>query len=173
MLEGPYDACVVLGGGVENNKPSHYTKSRMSKGIELVMKRHAIFLMLTGSKSELNVMYELAVRNGLPSDRIVVCHPSKTTIGNAYYAKKEAIARGLKSMIIVTSSFHMDRALAIFDSIFGEGYVIVGQPSHEEVDVRTLEREERLKTLIPLLKLFKRGDHEEIMSIARLLGIED
>jgi|YelNatPaOPRAMG01_1025707.scaffolds.fasta_scaffold07961_15 uncharacterized SAM-binding protein YcdF (DUF218 family) len=167
-----HDVCIVLGGGVEHDKPSVHTKARLMEGIKLLKKRHAKFLMLTGSRMELNIMYTIASRH-IDPNKIIVCKPSKTTIGNAYYAKLKAIEHQFKKLIVVTSNFHMERALAIFNLIFGDEYIIIGRPSNEDVESSLLEREKKLKIFLTLLDTFKKGDHETVMHIARLFKIED
>ena len=129
--------------------------------------------MLTGSKDELQAMYNIAIEKGITPEKIIVCQPSRTTIGNAYYAKKKAIQHGLRKIVVVTSDFHMIRALRIFEIVFGDSYTITGEGSTEEVEVEILEREEKLKSLLPLLRLLRKGDHEQIMQVARFLGVEE
>jgi uncharacterized SAM-binding protein YcdF (DUF218 family) len=167
-----YDAVIVLGGGVDDGKASKITISRLNMAVKAILSGLSQNLILTGSKEEIEAMYEEAIKLGVKRESIFVCNPSKTTIGNAYYAKIKLMELGFRKVILVTSSFHMERALAIFRHMLGGDYEIMEYPSYEEVDEEILKKEENLKVLIPLLNLFKEGDHETIMSIAKALGIE-
>jgi len=167
-----YDAVIVLGGGVDNGKASAITLHRLKTAISVILSRLSQNLILTGSREEIEVMYQEATKLGIRHESIFKCNPSKTTIGNAYYAKIKLMELGFGKVVLVTSSFHMERALAIFRRMLGEGYEIMEYPSYEEVSEEILKREEDLKALTPLLNLFKEGDHEAIMSVARALGIE-
>jgi uncharacterized SAM-binding protein YcdF (DUF218 family) len=168
-----YDAVIVLGGGVDNGKASAITLHRLKTAISVILSGLSQNLILTGSREEIEAMYQEATKLGIRLESIFKCNPSKTTIGNAYYAKIKLIELEFKRVVLVTSSFHMERALAIFRRILGECYEVMEYPSHEEVNEEILKREENLKALIPLLNLFKEGDHEAIMSAARAVGIEE
>jgi len=167
-----YDAVIVLGGGADNDKASIVTLHRLKMAVKAILSGLSQNLILTGSKEEIEAMYKEAIKLGIKRESIFTCNPSKTTIGNAYYAKIKLMELGFKKVVLVTSSFHMERALAIFRLMLGEGYEIMEYPSSEEVNEEILKREESLKDLIPLLNLFKEGDHETIMSAVRTLGIE-
>ncbi|MEM2704420.1 MAG: YdcF family protein [Candidatus Bathyarchaeia archaeon] len=168
-----FDAVVVLGGGVYGDKVSSCTCSRLATAVNIILCGLSQNLILTGSEKEIELMYKEAITLGLNPEQIFKCEPSKTTIGNAFYAKLKIMELGFKRIILVTSHFHMERALAIFKQMFGDNYDIHGYSSHECVSEEILKREETLRAFIPLLNLFKKGDHETIMGIARALGIEE
>jgi len=160
---------VVLGGGFGVGSASYY---RVLKGIELFRTLRASYLILTGSKDESSYMYSIASRYIDPM-KIVVCAPSKTTIGNAYYAKLVIMGLGISRVVVVTSRYHIERASKIFEWIFGPSYHIEFYYNEEEpIDDNAVKREEELRRFIPFLELFSKGDHETIIAVAKFLGIE-
>lgn len=173
FISETFEAVVVLGGGVNGNRTSPITRSRLETAIKVILDGFSKNLILTGSKEEIEAMYEEAIALGLSPEQIFKCEPSKTTIGNAFYAKLKIMELGFRRILLVTSNFHMERALTIFKQMFEDSYEIYGYPSDERVSEETLKREEILRAFILLLNLFKKGDHEMIMSIARVLGIEE
>ncbi|MEM2514665.1 MAG: YdcF family protein [Candidatus Bathyarchaeia archaeon] len=172
-VSGVFDAVVVLGGGVNGDRASPITRSRLKVAVDIILDGFSKNLILTGSKEEIETMYKEAITLGLSPEHIFKCKPSKTTIGNAFYTKLKIMELGFRRIILVTSHFHMERALAVFEQMFGDNYDIHGYSSHERVSEEVLKREEILRAFIPFLNLFKKGDHEIIMGIARALGIEE
>lgn len=167
-----YDAAVVLGCGASGEEPSYHTWRRLKVGLDLVLSGRVRCLMLAGSEGELKAMYRKAVECVSPLN-IIVCSPSKTTIGNAYSAKIEAISRGFRKIVVVTSDFHIERALKIFETTFGNNYLLAYTCSRESAQEEVLKREERLKKFTFLLNLFGKGNHETIIRVARILRIEN
>lgn len=165
------DAVIVLGGGVIDASKNSVSLPRLREGVKLIMNRTCSKLILAGTEEEIKSMYEKAIELGVDPQVIIKCHPSRTTIGNAYYSKLVADELKLRKLAIVTSEFHMERALAIFRQVFGNNYEMIGKPT-PEAPKDAVKREKLLRILIPLLKLFKSGDHETIMKVARVLGIE-
>jgi uncharacterized SAM-binding protein YcdF (DUF218 family) len=97
------DAIVVLTGGA----------SRISDGIELLASGRGKRLLISGAFpttnsneiSRLNPEHEQWVRCCVDFDRAV------NTLGNALEIKRWAEERGFRSLIVVTSNYHMPRAL--------------------------------------------------------------
>lgn len=103
-LRGDADAIVVLTGGA----------SRIADAIELLASGRGKRLLISGANravnaneiSRLNPEFERWVRCCVDFDR------SLNTLGNAIETRRWAEARGFRSLIVVTSSYHMPRALA-------------------------------------------------------------
>jgi uncharacterized SAM-binding protein YcdF (DUF218 family) len=103
-LRGGADAIVVLTGGA----------SRIADGIELLASGRGRRLLISGANratnsneiSRLNPDFDRWVRCCVDFDR------SLNTLGNAIETRRWAEARGFHSLIVVTSSYHMPRALA-------------------------------------------------------------
>ena len=104
MLQRDADGIVVLTGGA----------SRISDAIELLAAGRGKRLLISGANrattpveiSRLNPEYERIVSCCVDFDR------SLNTLGNAIETKHWAQSRGFRSLIVVTSNYHMPRALA-------------------------------------------------------------
>jgi uncharacterized SAM-binding protein YcdF (DUF218 family) len=104
QLSAKADGIVALTGGA----------SRISDGIELLALGHGKRLLISGANpttnsheiSRLNPDFAKWVRCCVDFDR------SLNTLGNAVEIRRWAEQRGFRSLIIVTSNYHMPRALA-------------------------------------------------------------
>src|SRR5919201_2356907 len=103
-VTGESDAIVELTGGA----------SRIADAIELLASGRGKRLLISGANratnsneiSRLNPEFERWVRCCVDFDR------SLNTLGNAVETKRWAESRGFRSLIVVTSNYHMPRALA-------------------------------------------------------------
>ncbi|HKA79338.1 MAG TPA: YdcF family protein [Xanthobacteraceae bacterium] len=103
-LDRSADGIVALTGGA----------SRIADAIELLASGRGKRLLISGANratnsneiSRLNPEFERWVRCCVDFDR------SLNTLGNAIETKRWAESRGFRSLIVVTSSYHMPRALA-------------------------------------------------------------
>ena len=98
------DGIVVLTGGA----------SRISDAIELLAAGHGRRLLISGANRSTN-QSEIARLNP-EFARVVGCcvdfDRSLNTLGNAIETRRWAQSRGFRSLIVVTSSYHMPRAMA-------------------------------------------------------------
>jgi uncharacterized SAM-binding protein YcdF (DUF218 family) len=103
-LRGRADGIVALTGGA----------SRIPDAIELLASGHGARLLISGANpattpheiSRLRPEFERWVRCCIDFDRAV------NTLGNAIETRQWAERRGFRSLIVVTSNYHMPRALA-------------------------------------------------------------
>lgn len=153
-----YDAVIVLGAGVGD-----IGIGRIKKGIEVVKSGLARILVFVGGPDDGSLAMSLARTHGLSDSQIYVDTNSRNTVDNAYYAKKVLERLNTKKVVLVTSKFHMERSLAIFEWVLGDEFLVVPVPVEDEPDRELIEKEERLKKLIPVMKIFfTKGDAEGI-----------
>ncbi len=130
-LEQSYEGVVVLSGmlhlNISNKSQLEFSGAadRILKGIELVKNGVAKKLLISGgtgsltnpSKSEATLLAEFAIRQGVPKDKIIVEANSRNTYENAVETEKLVRSHDLKSLILVTSAFHMYRSLGCFSEV--------------------------------------------------------
>ncbi len=125
-----YKFVVVLGGKIypHDHQPvsSQITPSllsRLSHAIALVKKKPDATLVLTGngaeSKTEAEVMEAFALEMGVEKNKIFVEKKSMNTQDHPLYLK--SLLQG-KKFVIVTSAYHMKRAVGLFRAQGLEGY---------------------------------------------------
>ncbi len=113
------DFIVVLGGGAYN---SGYLKASSYKRLItafLLHRRTGKPLILSGGASigvipEARVMKQLLLEFGVEERDIIADLRSRDTFENARYVKEICDRVGCKSITLVTSAFHMRRALMVF-----------------------------------------------------------
>jgi uncharacterized SAM-binding protein YcdF (DUF218 family) len=104
-LDRDADGIVVLTGGT----------SRVSDALELLAAGRGKRLLITGVNP--GTTTGGIARQVVDYDRLLACcvdldHSAQNTFGNAVQARHWAIERGFHSLIVVTSAYHMPRALA-------------------------------------------------------------
>jgi uncharacterized SAM-binding protein YcdF (DUF218 family) len=128
------DAIVVLSGMLEINEVGDSTyiewgdPDRFYGGIALFKAGKAQKLVFTGGKmpwdkvkkTEGEVLKEYAISNGIPSEKIFVTKDVENTADESV-AVKEIISPS-KSIILVTSAFHMYRAKRLFEKA---GFIVI------------------------------------------------
>lgn len=108
------DCIIVLGCLVHNNiSPSRMLKDRLTVGIELYRSGAAPKILMSGDHGrtkydEVNVMKNVAVENGVPSEDVFMDHAGFSTYETMYRAKE---IFGAKKVIIVTQQYHLSRAV--------------------------------------------------------------
>jgi uncharacterized SAM-binding protein YcdF (DUF218 family) len=105
VLKGDADGIVVLTGGA----------SRIADAIELLAAGHGKRLLISGvhPTTTANVIARLVPEyGGLLSCCVDLDHSAVNTVGNAQETRRWAKARGFRSLIVVTSSYHMPRTMA-------------------------------------------------------------
>jgi uncharacterized SAM-binding protein YcdF (DUF218 family) len=104
-LTAKADGIVALTGGA----------SRVVDAIELLAAGHGRRLLITGVN---RTTHSSELARLIPDyQRLFVCcidldHTARNTIGNAVEARRWSANRGFRSLVVVTSSYHMPRAMA-------------------------------------------------------------
>tara|TARA_Y100000310_G_scaffold171085_1_gene171237 strand:+ start:1747 stop:2295 length:549 start_codon:yes stop_codon:yes gene_type:complete len=130
---------VILGGSITNKgKIPKDALSRVKKGLKLFKKGQVDFFMVSGGfmsqkfprLSEAKLFKDFLVKHGVPKSKIIMENRSRDTLGNAIFCKKIFIKKKLeKNITLITSDYHLKRALSVFRHIFGKRYKIVGVKS--------------------------------------------
>lgn len=109
-------------GDVVENGLDRYSLQRLQKGVRLWKRGFASFLLFSGGSADrrgnghpgAQRMALEAEARGIPRERIVVEHGSKDTRHNVMNSSSILRERGWDSLILVTSDFHMKRAVNLF-----------------------------------------------------------
>jgi uncharacterized SAM-binding protein YcdF (DUF218 family) len=160
LLEGPYeplvasDAIVVISGDE--------AMARYRDGVRLYRAGWAPRLIFSGAAqdggfSNAEVMRTMAIEDGVPSEAILVDPAGDDTYGNAVHTKKLMEAHSLKSAILVTSPYHLQRAVVTFRGVYdGSGIRVIGRSAPDGAWRKTnwwLKTETRQLTFRELEKL--------------------
>ena len=125
------DCIIVLSCDIKKDGSiGNETKLRTDKGIELLKKEKAKYVIFSGKDSFLSThnlktslaksMQIYAIKNGIPKNKILLEEESLDTIGNAFFTKENILKpKKLKNLIVVTCDYHMPRTKYIFNKILG------------------------------------------------------
>jgi len=119
------DAIVVISGDE--------AQSRYRDGVRLYRAGWAPALIFSGatydgSFSNAEAMRAMAVEEGIPPAAILVEPDGEDTYGNAVGTRNLMVKRGMHSAILVTSPYHLQRAVLTFRGVFaGTDIRIVGR----------------------------------------------
>ncbi len=127
-------ALIVLGNRLRRCLPSHEMKGRIETAIEFSKLVHPDFLVLTGGQtshgcthSESEEMSRLLPNHDDFSFEVLLERQSMNTLENAIYARKLLSERDYGgALYIVTSCYHISRAIFIFSSVFPQVKVKAG-----------------------------------------------
>jgi uncharacterized SAM-binding protein YcdF (DUF218 family)/glycosyltransferase involved in cell wall biosynthesis len=133
----PADAIVVFAGGVgESGKAGGGAEERLQRAVDLYKTGDARHVVLSSgyvySYPEAEVMRMLAVGQGVPPDAIVVENRSTNTYQNVAFVHEILRERGWTSVLLVSSPYHMRRALLVWHKLAPEVRVIPAPPSRSQ-----------------------------------------
>ena len=99
------DAIVVLAGG----------KGRIDEGVRLFRERRAEYLFLIGVDPSVrkNDLYRPQPGDP-PSDKVILEKTSRNTLENAIYGRELIVANKIRSIILITSRYHLKRSSILF-----------------------------------------------------------
>jgi uncharacterized SAM-binding protein YcdF (DUF218 family) len=149
VLPERIDGILVLGGAVDPRLSQSYGETvfnssvgRVLAGIALARHHPEAKLALIGGEGELfpagyaeaRAMESFALEEGIASARIILEERSRSTHENAVYAKEMIRPQSGETWMLVTSAFHMPRAIASFG---GVGWPVIPYPADYKVDPQT------------------------------------
>lgn len=118
------DYCVVLGAQIRANGPSDTLRRRLDRAVEYLRQNPETQVIVSGCQgsneptSEARGMYDYLVEAGITPERIQLEEASRNTCENLEFSGR-LLNRWEDSVVIVTSNFHMFRALQLAK---GAGY---------------------------------------------------
>ncbi|MCH7693749.1 MAG: YdcF family protein [Proteobacteria bacterium] len=109
-----HDVIVILGAGL-----GPALRRRVAHGTRLFHAGRAGHLIVTGGAigtrpTEAEAMRALALRHGVPEERIIVEDKATHTLENALYTARIMEDRGWARALVVSDPFHLPRALFLF-----------------------------------------------------------
>ena len=115
----PADAIVVFAGGVgESGKAGGGAQERIKHAVDLYRSGVAPVLILSSGYvytfHEAEVMRALAVDQGVPPSRILLEEQATNTLQNVKYVDDILRARGWRKIVLVSSPYHMRRAVMVW-----------------------------------------------------------
>lgn len=148
------DAIIVISG--EDNM------ARLRAGVQLWEEQWAPILIFSGAAREgpisnAEALRRLAIAEGVPPSAILVEEAGTDTYGNAVYTRRLMEAHGLRSGILVTSPYHLQRASLTFQGVFKGSNIRIIAAAAPDSDWRKqswwLRPDLRLLTLSEIEKL--------------------
>ncbi len=124
----PADAAIVLGAAVYGNRPSPVLRERINHAIGLYQQGYVQWVIFTGGQGQINeppeaeVARQYAIANGLPAEAVLVETTSTNTWENLANAQIVAQTQDLDSFLVVSTPFHMKRAILIAGELGMEAY---------------------------------------------------
>ena len=116
---GDYDTIIVLGAQVKaDGTPSVALQRRLTAALESYREKPALIIVCGAQganepRAEGDVMREWLLERGVPEEDVVAETASFNTRENLTYARAIMEHRGLHEALIVTSDYHVARALAL------------------------------------------------------------
>jgi uncharacterized SAM-binding protein YcdF (DUF218 family)/glycosyltransferase involved in cell wall biosynthesis len=131
------DAIVVFAGGVgESGKAGGGAQERLKKAVDLYQAGTADYLVLSSgyvySFREADVMRALAIDQGVPASRIVLEERAANTYQNVTFVDQILKPRGWRSILLVSSPYHMRRALLVWRKVDPGVEVIPSPPEQSQ-----------------------------------------
>jgi len=115
----PADAIVVLGGGVgESGKAGEGYQERVKHAVDLYRAGLSPSIIFSSGYTfifqEAEMMKALAVTHGVPDEAIILDTNAANTFQNTEFVERALMQRGWRSILLVSSPYHMRRAVWTF-----------------------------------------------------------
>ena len=152
---GSNEYAIVLGAKVKaGNIPSLSLRYRLESALAYAIENPHVKLVLAGGQGadedieEAVVMKEFLLENGIPEERLIVENQSTSTYENLLFSQ-ELLPDDLKSVTIITSDYHLQRAKILAEKLGWEADVVAAKtPEITAMKVRLRERLALVKTYI-------------------------
>ena len=128
------DCIMVLGSLFAN-------KYRTPKAVELYQNKRSNKILICGGKkvdneiTEASMMKDYMLNQGIPDDAIILENESQTTIENMTYARlyldKEFGLKHIKTILLVTTRFHMRRSIQMAKTYLPSSIKIIPCPADD------------------------------------------
>ena len=113
------DAIVVLAGG----------KGRVEEGVRLFRESRAEYLFLVGVDPSVRKSDLYRPRRGDPSaDNVILEKSSRNTLENSLYGRDVIVQSGVRSILLITSRYHLKRASILFRNSLPKNVTIIPYP---------------------------------------------
>lgn len=118
------DAIVVFAGGVgESGKAGQGYEERLKYAVELYKEGYASHLIFSSGYTyaikEIDIMKALAISMGVSPDAILLENQAGNTYENVKYTKMILDKEGWKSILLISSPYHMRRVSLVYNKIGG------------------------------------------------------
>ncbi|MCL6600462.1 MAG: YdcF family protein [Alicyclobacillus macrosporangiidus] len=119
----PSDAAIILGAYTDGYRPGTALTARLKVGLDLYRRGYIRFLIVSGGRgpdesvSESRSMKRFLILNGVPPDVILEDRHSADTWENLTNSRRVMEAHGLRTAVIVTSDYHLPRAMAVAERL--------------------------------------------------------
>ena len=143
---GDSDVIIVLGAQVkEDGTPSVALERRLTAAHESYLEDRQLIIVCGAQggnepRPEGDVMRDWLIARGVPEEDVVAETDSFNTRENLTYAKAIMESRGLENALVVTSDYHVARALKLCEQV-GISAVGKGSPSKPEYFIKNHFRE--------------------------------
>jgi uncharacterized SAM-binding protein YcdF (DUF218 family)/thiamine kinase-like enzyme len=129
-------AIIVFSGGIKRNGTlPFFVKSRLEKAYYIFQQKTVPTIIVSGKwgvqlteepkTTEADSMAEYLIELGVPKQAIIKERKSRDTISSIYYLKTTILEpRKIKTLYIVTSDFHKERAEYLLSKILGSVYEV-------------------------------------------------
>lgn len=163
-------------------KLSEESKKRIEKGLDLLYKGLADFLIMNGGPGQYtkpvngskfvnrfsniprhcDLMKEYALKLGADKNKILVQNYSSDTIGEAFFVKAFILEPNcFTNNFLVTSNYHILRSSIIYDYILGEKYFTVYVSTDvpkQKVKIEINKEFKKIKKFFDFVKCINKGD---------------
>lgn len=164
---------ILLGNEISRKGTlSHEALTRVKKAHALLKKGEIETLVLTGGHrnhlkpkvSEARLYWRYLTSKGISRKKLILEEESKETLGNAIFSKKLVTQQKSKSLVLITSNYHMKRSLMVFQHIFGNKYSFESVTSRPKLrhKVQNMLAEMESEGIDDIfLSQIKKGDHRK------------